>query len=467
MKSTLEESVLGARLPEVNDDAPPDGRGNKALPVPSGRFERIFQLGRAAGGMALSGAREKVRRLAGAAEGSVPNVLLTAETAKILATRLSRLRGAAMKVGQMLSLEGENLLPREFAQALEVLRSSAHHMPAHQLLEVIERELGPKGLERFAEFDREPLAAASIGQVHAAKTHQGESVVLKIQYPGVQESIDSDVDNLRSLVTLARLVPKDVDVEDFVAELKSELHREVDYRRELEQLSLYRSKLDGDPRFLVPRAYRELSTSRVLTLERMYAKPLLKWAEHASPLDRDRMGALLFELLLRELFDFGLSQTDPNPANFQVEDGSGRLVLLDFGATRSVEPHVRSVYRLAFEGLLERSREKIEKVIVALGVHNEAVPEATAIIVDMALEGAESMDQELYDFKATDLQKRVNMHSFKLIKFHGKLGTPPPEYVFFQRKLTGTFLLCRQLGARVACRTLTEEALGRLALSGG
>jgi predicted unusual protein kinase regulating ubiquinone biosynthesis (AarF/ABC1/UbiB family) len=409
--------------------------------------------------MAMAGAREKVRRLAAASGEGGAHVLLTAEAARVLAGRLSKLRGAAMKVGQMLSLEGENLLPAEFAQALDVLRSSAHRMPATQLRGVLESEYGPSPLDRFASFDWEPLAAASIGQVHAARLPSGEEIVLKIQYPGVQESIDSDVDNLSSLVRLARLVPKDVDVDDFVSELKRELHREVDYRRELGQLTKYRSLLANDERFALPTPWPEHSTSRILAMERMFAEPLLKWAETATLEARDRLGALLFELLLRELFVFGLSQTDPNPANFQVSPVDQRLVLLDFGATRTVAPDVAALYRLAFEGLMERSRDKLIEVIVALGVHRDEVPEATEIIVDMSLEAAEAFEAPLYDFRATDLQKRINSYSLRLMKFHGKLGTPPPEYVFFQRKLTGTFLLGRKLGARVPCRALTEAIL--------
>jgi len=385
--------------------------------------------------------------------------MLTAEAAQILAARLSRLRGAAMKVGQMLSLEGDNLLPAEFAKALEVLRSSAHHMPEAQLLSVLEKEYGKSPLERFESFEMKPLAAASIGQVHAARTKEGDAIVLKIQYPGVQGSIDSDVDNLRSLLSLARLVPKGLDLDDFVKEVKLELHREVDYERELEQLEAYRLHAEGDPRLRLPKPYREHSTSRILAMERMFAVPLLTWAETASQAERDRMGNLLFELLLRELFVFGLSQTDPNPANFQVQTSDARLVLLDFGATRSVTPDVAALYRLAFEGLMTRNPELIREVVVNLGVHRAEVPEATELIVAMALEAAEAFDEPLYDFRATDLQQRINRYSFGLMKFHGKLGTPPPEYIFFQRKLTGTFLLGRSLGARIACRRLAEETL--------
>lgn len=406
-----------------------------------------------------SGALETVRRLPQGQGTSKPHVLLTRESAKALAERLSRLRGAAMKVGQMLSLEGDNLLPKEFAEALEVLRSSAHRMPDHQVREMLRAEYGEDYLFRFRALDLAPMAAASIGQIHRATTHAGERIVLKIQYPGVRESIDSDVDNLRSLVGLARLVPKGVDIEVFVNALKAELRHEVDYVRELEQLQAYRALVESDPRIRVPRPYAEHTTDRILALEEMFAVPLLSWASGQARAERDRMGALLFELLLSELFQFGLSQTDPNPANYQVEPETGRLVLLDFGATRTVEPSVRHLYREAFLGLMARDRDRLRRIVLELGVHNSELPEATELIVDLTLEAAEAFDAELYDFSATDIQKRFNARAPEMKKFQGHLGAPPPEYVFFQRKLTGTFLLCRNLGATVPCRALVEKAL--------
>lgn len=429
------------------------------LAVPSGRLSRFLHLGRAAGSMMASGALEKMRRIPGGTEEALPHVLLTRQSAKALAERLSRLRGAAMKVGQMLSLEGDNLLPKEFAEALEVLRSSAHRMPDQQVRQMLRAEYGEDYLFRFRDLELEPMAAASIGQVHRAVTHQGERIVLKIQYPGVRESIDSDVDNLRSLVGLARLVPRGVDIEVFVEALKAELRREVDYERELEQLGAYRKKVEGDARILVPRPYPEHTTSRILALEEMRAEPLLTWAQGKSQQERNAMGTLLFELLLSELFRFGLSQTDPNPANYQVEPETGRLVLLDFGATRGVEPGVSLLYREAFLGIMDRDQLRLEEVVRRLGVDNPEYPEATRLIVSLALEAAEAFDDEVYDFGATDLQRRLNERAPAMKEFQGKLGAPPPEYVFFQRKLTGTFLLCRNLGARVPCRTLVERAL--------
>src|SRR5690606_30127254 len=153
-------------------------------------------MGATATRLAAGGLAEKAKRLSLSSEATrgLPHALFTKKNAELLAARLARLRGAAMKVGQMLSLEGDNMLPPEFAIALEILRSSAHQMPRDQVRDVLEAEYGRDFRDRFGSLSLEPMAAASIGQVHAATTKSGEPIVLKIQYPGVAESIDSDVD---------------------------------------------------------------------------------------------------------------------------------------------------------------------------------------------------------------------------------------------------------------------------------
>ena len=407
--------------------------------------------------MAAGGAMEQMKRLAQKAEEELPHALLTAKNATLLAQRLSRLRGAAMKVGQMLSMEGDNLLPPEFAKALEILRSSAHRMPDAQVREVLIKEYGPDYLDRFGSFDLRPIASASIGQVHRATTHQGEELAVKIQYPGVAESIDSDVDNLRSLLALTRLAPRGMNLDALTDEVKSELRREVDYERELQQLVAYRAAVGNHPDLRIPRAYPELSTSRVLALERVPGVPLLEWAKTAPQQERDRAGRLLLELLIRELFEYGMMQTDPNPANYFYDDQSRQLVLLDFGATRNVPDETRELYRRAFLGIAERDEPLLESVLNELGIHSAEAPEANQILISIALEASHALDPGTYDFRASNLGERLNEKGRELAKYQKDLRPPPPAYLFFQRKLGGTFLLCRNLGARIDCRSVLEE----------
>ena len=146
--------------------------------------------------------REGLKRIARGQAPDFRGALLSAPNARRLAARLARLRGAAMKIGQLVSLQGDDVLPPEFAQALSVLRSQAAPMPAQQLHRVLGREYGAGWRRRFARFDDEPIAAASIGQVHRVTAADGRDLALKIQYPGVARSIASDVDNVAVLLRL-------------------------------------------------------------------------------------------------------------------------------------------------------------------------------------------------------------------------------------------------------------------------
>jgi len=426
--------------------------------VPTGRLSRFLQIGATAGRMAAGGALEKAKRVGqGAKDRALPHALLTVKNAEILAARLSRLRGAAMKVGQMLSLEGDSSVPPEFARALEVLRSSAHTMPREQVQSVLADQLGSDFRQRFTELSLEPLAAASIGQVHSAKTLSGESVVLKIQYPGVAESIDSDVDNLRSLLSLARMLPGELDLDAFTAEVKAELHREVDYDRELDQLGLYGAVVGDFPGVRVPKAYPELSSSRVLCMGHAPGVELLEWGKTASQQERDRVGTLLMSLLLRELFVMKRMQTDPNPANYLFDEASGDVVLLDFGAAREVPEGIAEVYLKAFVGLANRDRSKLSEVLSDLQILVNDNVSLREKIIDLSLEAADAFDEGLFDFGTTDLSQRLQERGRSLMAYQKEIKPPPPEFVFFQRKLGGTFLMCRNLRARIDCRALLIE----------
>jgi predicted unusual protein kinase regulating ubiquinone biosynthesis (AarF/ABC1/UbiB family) len=432
-------------------------KDKRSSPVPSGRMSRFLELGAAASQMALGGAAEKVRRLARRAEAGLPNVLLTAESARVLASRLSRLRGAAMKVGQMLSLEGDSVLPKEFAQALEILRSSAHRMPQAQLKSVLSTELGRDWQDRFETFDFDPLASASIGQVHAARTTDGRDVVLKVQYPGVASSIDSDVDNLRSLLALSRVLPSDLDLDAFSEEVKKELHREVDYERELRSLLRYRELLGDEPGVLVPGGLAEHSTARVLCMERAPGSQLLTWSESASQAERNRVAEILIRVLLREMFAVGLCQTDPNPANYLFDAASNRVVLLDFGAARSVPPSITLLYTNATRALVRGDRAQLAEVYRTMGTILGEESVGAQLLVTMGFEAAEIFEDRPYDFAASTLAPRMREKGMALIPHRKELRPPQPEFVFFQRKVTGTYLLLRQLRAVLNVRPFLAE----------
>jgi len=424
-------------------------------PIPQTRLGRLARLGIAAGGLAAGAASQGLKRLARGEAPDFRGALLSAPNARRLAERLARLRGAAMKIGQMVSMQGEDMLPAEFAQALSVLRSQAVAMPPQQLHRVLGREYG-KGWERhFAAFDPEPIAAASIGQVHRATTADGRDLALKIQYPGIARSIASDVDNVAALLRLFNLLPIDLDVAGIADEAKRQLMQEADYLSEAGFLEHYATLVADEPMLAVPRVHRDLTTTRIMAMDYVEAAPLDELAK-ASQGRRNAVGALLERLLFRELFEFRVMQTDPNFANYLYRPASGQLVLLDFGATRRFDAGFVHNYRRISRAVVDGDRDAVARAAVDIGyAAADDPPERIDAVVDMCLLVCEPLRHVgRYDFGSSNLPARVRELGIDLALRRRLLRTPPPQTLFLHRKLVGSFLLLARLGARVDARSL-------------
>lgn len=426
--------------------------------VPAGRGERFARLGGMLVGIAGEAAAEALRRAAGRGDGE-GSLVLTPGAARRVADTLGQMRGAAMKLGQMLSLQGEDVLPPEFAEILATLRSQAHFMPESQVREVLERELGADWSARFTEFDFDSLAAASIGQVHAAIARDGREIALKIQYPGVAESIDSDVDNLGVLLRVSRLLPVEIDIDPLLAELKRELRREADYSIEADNTERYGALVGDDSSVWVPGVHRDLSTRHVLATDRIHARPIedLRSPEHPQA-RRDRVGEALTRLVLRELFEFRFMQTDPNFANYLFDPEKERVALIDFGSVREWSRRFTERYREFLVAGVERDRPALEAAGRSLGFLRGDEDAATRdAFVDLCTLFTEPLRQRgPYVFASSDLTRRARDRGFQAITHH-RLQQPPPEILFLHRKLVGSFLLCAHIGAVVDCHALYRE----------
>ena len=432
--------------------------------VPQTRLGRLASVARAAGEFALGGAAEGVRRLVAgkSAGGEAVSAFLSAGNARRLAARLARLRGGAMKLGQMMSLQGADLLPPEFAQALALLRAQAAPMPRAQLRRVLGREYGRGWEQRFAQFDDEPIAAASIGQVHRARAADGRDLALKIQYPGVAKSIRSDVENLAAMLQLLKLLPHEVDIPAIAAEAARQLGQEADYLAEAEFLARFATLVADEPQLVVPRVHRDLSTARILAMDHMEGEPLETLAADGVPqATRDAIGTLLERLMFRELFEFGVMQTDPNFANYLWQPATGKLVLLDFGATMHLEPGFVANYARITRAVIEGKREEVARLAVAIGYAAEgdsaALIKATTDVVMLVCEPLQHVGR--YDFASSDLPSRARALGIDLGIRQGLLRTPPPETLFLHRKLVGSFLTLAHIKARVDARTLVLPLL--------
>jgi predicted unusual protein kinase regulating ubiquinone biosynthesis (AarF/ABC1/UbiB family) len=431
--------------------------------VPTTRLGRLVRLGFTAGELAIGGAAEGVRRLTRATPDDAVNLFLTATNAEKLARRLAGMRGAAMKMGQMLSMESADILPREFTDVLASLRDSANRMPRSQLRGVLGREYGKGWEAKFEDFDYEPAAAASIGQVHRVMTTDGRDLALKIQYPGVAKSINSDVDNMALFLRMARILPVEMDISGIVSEVKRQLKEEADYRVEAENLRSYRELIADQPDFLVPRVHEDLTTKRILAMDYLEGEPLEHLGrEGESQRERDRVGSLLQSLLFRELFELRTMQTDPNFANYRYRAEDGRIVLLDFGSTARFTRKFTDKYADISRALIAGDQGSVRAYAEAIGYlspeDNEDYAEGILKIIRLACEPI--VHRGVYDFGASDLIARTRDAGIEMLfNRAGDFRAPPPETVFLHRKLVGSFLVCARIRARVRVQDLITAYL--------
>ena len=430
--------------------------------VPTGRLARLGGFGRLAGGVAGGMLAEGARRLAQGERPRMGDLVLTPANAARVADRLSHLRGAAMKLGQMISMDAGDVLPPELSAILARLRNQGYRMPPQQLDQVLAREWGRDWRRRFRHFEAAPVAAASIGQVHRATLPDGRRLAIKVQYPGVAESIDSDVDNVATLLRVSGLLPRGLDIAPLLDEAKRQLAEEADYTREGEQMRAYAARLDGDARYVVPTLEPDLTTRNVLAMSFVEGQAI-ETLEGASQEARDAAMTALVTLVLRELFEFGVMQTDPNFANYRWQADSGALVLLDFGATRAVPAETADAYRRLIEAGLARDRDMIREVAVETGfigveaarAHRGAVDRIIAAI-DAALNRPGA-----FDFGDRAFVPVVREEAKAMIADRDTWHVPHVETLFVQRKVSGTALLAARLKARVDVRGLAAAAIGR------
>ena len=432
----------------------------RALAVPASRLSRLAKLGGLASSIAGNVASEGARQWARGQRPSMGDLLLTPANAMKVADKLAQMRGAAMKMGQLISMDAGEMLPPELAEILGRLRAEGHYMPKPQLKRVLMQAWGQKWLSRFERFDFSPIAAASIGQVHRAWTTDGRELAVKVQYPGVQRSIDSDVDNVAGLMRIAGLVPKGVDVAPMMAEAKRQLHEEADYQREGRCLAQFGDLLADRPEFLVPKLHLDLTTGNVLAMDFVAGCPIDD-LERAPQADRNRVMTLLIGLLFRELFEFRLMQTDPNFANYRYDPATGQVILLDFGATRAFPEAFADLYRRLLHAGLAGDRPAIRAAALDIGF---LAPDTPARFEDAMLQMFEMSLEPLrakgaFDFGATDLAIRMREAGMAMSADHEHFRIPPMDTLFLQRKFGGIYMLATRMRAQVDLRAQIEPYL--------
>lgn len=367
------------------------------------------------------------------------------------------MRGAAMKLGQLLSMDAGEVLPPELTAALAQLRDGAAAMPAAQLGRVLEGHWGPGWQRRFRRFEPRPIASASIGQVHRAETTDGRLLAVKVQHPGMRRAIDSDVASLGMLLRLSGMLPPEMNLSKLMQELRAQLHDEADYLAEAAHLERFGRLLAADPAFALPRPVPELSGPDVLAMDYLPGDPV-ETVEGAPQATRDRVMARLIDLALREIFDFGLIQSDPNFANFRYQSDRDRVGLLDFGATLPVRPELSDSLREMLRALLNDDRPGQRAAALRLGYLAPDTPvDAARVALDMIAEAGAILRQPALAPAADPKLAALRDRALALGTRQPALPVPPFDLLLIHRKLGGLYLLARRLRARI---DLTA-ALGR------
>ncbi|KAF7910305.1 uncharacterized protein EAE98_012122 [Botrytis deweyae] len=428
--------------------------------VPSSRLGRLWNYSGLAAGMVGGAISESLRRVGGG--GGEGSFMLSAGNMDRLVTKLSRMRGAALKLGQMISFQDSKMLPAPIQEVMQRVQDRADYMPASQRNKVLIANLGPEWRGLFGEFEEVPLAAASIGQVHRATLKStGAKVAVKIQYPGVADSIDSDLNNLAILLTASRLLPKGLFLDKTIANARTELGWECDYIREAECGLRFQELLaDEEDVFVVPKVFSEASGKQVLTMEYMEGVGVTR-VQSFTQEQRDWIGTQILRLCLREITEFKYMQTDPNWTNFLYNAQTNKLELLDFGASREYPEEFITKYTQLLDAASRSERDTVRALSIDLGYltgqESKAMLDAHIQSVLTLAEPFLESSPEIYDFRDQTITERVK--ALIPIMIRERLAPPPEETYSLHRKLSGAFLLCARLGSRVRCRELFTNSM--------
>lgn len=381
-----------------------------------------------------------------------------------MATYLCKMRGAALKLGQVLSTLEDTLVPPMIKEALERARAHADIMPKSQLIQCLEKEYGKDWSQKFKSFNLEPIAAASIGQVHEAFLLNGQRVVVKLQYPGVAESINIDLDNFKLVSNALGLFPKAVFIDTLIEIIRKEFQEECDYLLEAKKQQDYKKFAESISKdYYVPIVYSDYSTKKALCMEYVEGVHIDTVARDTSgkysPELKNWLGEKLYWLILKEVFIERVTQSDPNPANYFYDPTKKRINLIDFGATTYYRKDFIDNYMNIMWGVYNDSRETVARYCRKIGfLTGEENKRTINEHVDLAFNVGDTFTKKgdpLYDFGTQEATIRIYGILNKIA--YSRLTPGPWESIPLDRKLLGTFLQLVRLNAKLPTRKIFEE----------
>ena len=325
---------------------------------------------------------------------------------------------------------------------------------------MLDSALGQGWQDKLLYFSYAPIAAASIGQVHKAITFDGETLAMKVQYPGIGDSINSDVDNVASIIKLSGLLPGSLDIKPLLGQAKAQLHDEANYLREADMLKRYRSALGEHPDFVVPEVFDEFTTATTLAMTHIKSEPITELAQ-APQAVRNKLMTALFSLFFEEVFSFRLIQSDPNMANYRYIAEDETVALLDFGACREIPDAISKGYQALLQAMANDDMAGVAQAALDIGLMQSNHSESQqATVVALGKLACESLYHDgPYDFGKTDLLTRVQAMGMQLSFDEDFWHIPPVDAIFIHRKLGGLYLLAKQLDTQVDLRQAAQKWL--------
>jgi predicted unusual protein kinase regulating ubiquinone biosynthesis (AarF/ABC1/UbiB family) len=361
--------------------------------------------------------------------------------------RSQELKGTFLKLMQMLSMR-HDLLPPEVLEILSVVQSDVPPMPFDTIRSQIIRELGKPPEKLFASLDEQAFAAASLGQVHRGRLHGGEEIVVKVQYPGVEDTVAQDLKNVKALLHTFTLIARDVlrqpvDVEEVYRELDDRLGEELDYENEARNTTRFREMFRDDDEIVVPVVHPELTSRRVLTLSYVDGYKLADILAPGVDQDlKDWVAIKYFRTLWRQIFEFGTVHTDPHPGNYLVTFHP-KLAILDFGSIRIFPETIRAAYLSLGRALLDRDHAAMTSALLTLGFIGDGDdPKPMIQMLEIFFEPA--FQDRRYDPREYNSVDRAM--SAAAIKLEHRVFRSPGHAVFLSRALVGLDAYLQQFG---------------------
>jgi len=357
--------------------------------MPTSRVGRTARIGRLAAGQAVRQAATHAANVGRSRESAQAALEKRhVEAAEQIVTALGSMKGAAMKLGQVMSFLDVGLVPEEYREEFQAklakLRDAAPKVAFKDMRKVIEEELDDRLEEVFSRFDEEPVAAASIGQVYRAQLHDGREVAVKVQYPGVAAAVRADMSNLGLIMRLIKRLAPGIDAKGVAEEIRLRIDEELDYELEAQNQRSLARIFRGHPFIVVPDVVTRLSRERVIVMEYVEGTGF-EQLKHRSQEERDRLGEVVFRFFMGCLYRHHQFSGDPHPGNFLLQD-DGRVAFLDFGLFKRMAPEAVEFELACQRAVAEGDAQRLHELLGGSGFlpHPEKVdPEAVmSYVVD-------------------------------------------------------------------------------------